>query len=235
MISVLVVLVLVHFSSGCLDFSPGVSPDRQNLYAPEGEKEIIELPEPVLQGGMTVERAIAERRSVRSYQEEPLTLQEVSQLLWAAQGITEEARGLRAVPSAGALYPLKVYILVGEEEDLKTGIYKYRPHQNELVKLQGGDLRPSLYEAALSQSPVKEAPVVMVITAKYYITTSHYGERGIRYVHMEAGHAGQNVYLQGVSLGIQGVVIGAFEEEEVRNLLSLSSEEEPLYLIPLGK
>lgn len=238
MFLLLLLVVLAVFAFSYFDINGNSFHENEREYPllkEEGKGEIVKLPEPSHDGDVSLEKAVAERRSVRSYREEPLTLEQVSQLLWSAQGITEENRGLRTVPSAGALYPLTVYAVAGEVTDLEVGFYEYLPHQNELRLLSLGDLRKDLYEAALNQSAVRDAPLVMVISANYQKTTGNYGDRGIRYVHMEAGHAGQNVYLQGVSLGIKGVVIGAFEDEQVREVLNLSPEEDPLYLIPLGK
>ncbi|MHC1635207.1 MAG: SagB/ThcOx family dehydrogenase [Candidatus Methanospirareceae archaeon] len=194
----------------------------------------IKLPEPRYDSETSIEEALLKRRSIRAYKEEPLTLAELSQLLWAAQGITDE-RGFRTAPSAGALYPLEVYVVVGEVENLPKGVYKYKPHEHELIMVAEGDRRVELCDAALSQSPVKDAPVVIVFGAVYERTTRKYGERGIRYVHMEVGHAAQNVYLQAVSLGLGTVVIGAFYDEEVKHVVNMTEEEQPLYIMPVGR
>jgi len=163
--------------------------------AGEAKDDRIKLPAPRYEGKTSIERAMRERRSVRHYRNEPLTIPEISQLLWSAQGITASG-GLRTAPSAGALYPLEVYIVVGNVTNMKSGIYKYIPESHELVKVTEGDKRSELSNAALHQSPIKEAPAVIVISAVYERTTGKYGERGIRYVHMEAGHAAQNICLQ---------------------------------------
>lgn len=193
----------------------------------------LSLPEPAKKGVMSVEEALAERRSRREYAREPLSLAELSQLLWAAQGTTGE--GGRTAPSAGATYPLEVYAVVGEVSGLPPGVYRYLPKEHSIGLVFLGDFRGSLYSASGSQKWVLDAPVSLVFTAVYGRTTRVYGERGIRYVHMEAGHAAQNVYLQAEALGLGTVAVGAFDDEGVRGLLNLSPGETPLYVMPVGK
>lgn len=183
---------------------------------------------------MSVEQALLERRSVREYAAEPLTLAEVSQLLWSAQGITHPS-GLRTAPSAGALYPLEIYLLAGEVTDLKDGVYRYRPEGHQLLSVLEGDLRRDLSRAALNQPSLQDAPAVIVIAGVYERTTIKYGERGIRYVHIEVGSASENVHLQAVSLGLGTVFIGAFHDDGVREVLQLGTDEQPLGLMPVGR
>lgn len=199
--------------------------------------EEILLPLPRLKGDMSLEEAIARRRSIREYLDSPLSLKEVSQLLWSAQGITDVRREFRAAPSAGATYPLEVYIVVREDgvERLKPGVYKYDPHRHSLRAVRLGDLSRELYSAALRQEWVLKAPINLVVTAVYGRTTSRYGDRGVRYVHMEVGHVGQNVYLQATALRLGAVVVGAFHDEDVRKILAAPEEEAPLYIIPIGR
>ena len=197
-------------------------------------QEIIKLPEPKYDSPTSVEKALLNRRSVRSYEDEPLTLEEVSQLLWAAQGVTN-SRGFRTAPSAGALYPLEVYVVIGNVNGLSKGIYKYTPNTHELLRILKGDKRTELCNAALDQEPVKYAPLVIIFSAVYERTTIKYGERGIRYVHIEVGHAAQNVFLQAISLNLGAVVIGAFYDEKVKKIANMKENEHPLYLIPIGK
>lgn len=217
----------------------GYTPRIREKPTVEVEAEVIELPEPVRRGVMSVEEAIQRRRSIRSYKDEPITISHLSQLLWAAQGITDEKRGFRAAPSAGALYPLELYVVVGErgvavdDGHLKAGVYHYSPRDHSIRYVLEGDLRRELATAALGQMFVADAPVILVITAIYERTTIKYGKRGIRYVHLEAGHAAQNVYLQAVALELGTVVVGAFYDERVKELLKLD-EENPLYLMPIG-
>jgi SagB-type dehydrogenase family enzyme len=197
--------------------------------------EQIKLHEPKHDSETSVEQALLGRRSVREYRNEPLTLTEVSQLLWAAQGITELSRGFRTAPSAGALYPLEVYVIISNVEGVAIGVYKYKPCQHEIVKVRDGDVSDELTAAALGQTWIGDGSVVILFSAVYEITTQKYGDRGIRYVHMEAGHAAQNVYLQAVSLNLGTGVVGAFQDDEVRSILNMSDEENPLYIIPVGK
>jgi SagB-type dehydrogenase family enzyme len=201
---------------------------------PEYKSETIKLPEPLQDSKTSVEKAILKRRSARSFKDSSLTLAEVSQLLWAAQGITSP-RGLRTAPSAGALYPLEVYIVAGNVDALLDGIYHYRPVRHELVRLIKGDKRTELCAAALGQTSVRNAAAVIVFAAVYEKTTVKYGDRGIQYVHMETGHAAQNVFLQAVPLNLGTVVIGAFYDDGVRKVLKMSDREKPLYLMPVGR
>ncbi len=196
--------------------------------------EIIKLPEPKFDSTTSVEKALHERRSIRDYKDEPLTLAEVSQLLWAAQGITNP-RGFRTAPSAGALYPLEVYVVIGEVEGLTQGIYKYKPDEHELVKVAEGDKRAEMSAAALGQSSVEDGAINIIFSAVYERTTRKYGDRGYRYVFMEAGHSAQNVYLQAVSLGLGTVVVGAFEDNRVKKIINMLDEESPLSIMPVGR
>ncbi|MGQ9473369.1 MAG: SagB/ThcOx family dehydrogenase [Candidatus Caldatribacteriaceae bacterium] len=197
--------------------------------------ENITLLAPKRESSLSLEEALFRRRSVRSFQGEPLLLEELAQLVFAACGITEELYGFRTAPSAGALYPLELLVVVGKVEGLSPGIYRYLPQKHQLEKLLSGDRRAELCQAALSQGSIREAPVVLVIAAEYEKTTRRYGERGIRYVHMEAGHVGQNIYLQAESLGLGTVAIGAFQDQEVARALNLPPKLVPLYIFPVGK
>jgi len=203
--------------------------------APSLEYETtIKLPEPRYDSDVSIEQSLLQRRSIRSYTGEPLTLQEVSQLLWAAQGITD-TRGFRTTPSAGALYPLEVYVVAGDVENLASGIYKYEPDEHELSLVIDGDKRGELADAALAQSSVEEGALAIVFTAVYKRTTAKYGERGVRYVHIEAGHAAQNLCLQATAMGLGAVTVGAFHDEQVARLLNIPEGEQPLYIIPVGR
>jgi SagB-type dehydrogenase family enzyme len=189
---------------------------------------ILELPAPELKGRMSLEQALAVRRSVREFTRQTLTERELSQLLWAAQGITR-ADGLRTAPSAGALYPLEVWVATA------SGFYHYEPHKHRLTQHLERDLRPEIYRAALMQEAILQAPAVFVIAAVYQRTARKYGQqRTPRYVPMEAGHSAQNLLLEAVALGLGGVVIGAFNDGELERILSLPAEQKPLYLIPVG-
>ncbi len=194
------------------------------------------LSPPSQQGGMSVEESIARRRSVRRFKRESLSLSQLSQVLWSAQGITS-AQGLRAAPSAGATYPLEVYVFVGRDavEGLEEGIYHYNVENHSLHRHKEGDLRQQLSFAALDQEFIVQAPVDIVICALYERTAWRYGRRTERYVHMEAGHVGENIHLQAVALGLAVVMVGAFSDEDVSRVMNLEKEVKPLYIIPLGK
>lgn len=200
------------------------------------ETPTISLPDPRLKGEMTLEEAILKRRSRRDFRDSPLTLAEVSQILWAAQGITDET-GLRAAPSAGALYPLELYLVVGERgvEGLEEGVYHYLPQSHSLESTLEGDVRQTLARLSVEQMFIAEAPLSLLITAEYERTTRKYGDRGVRYVHMEAGHVAQNVYLQAEALVLGTVTVGAFQDEEIAQALALPSSYRPLYVMPIGR
>jgi SagB-type dehydrogenase family enzyme len=165
---------------------------------------------------------------MRRFADRTLSWQEISQILWAAQGITG-GRELRTAPSAGAIYPLEVYAV------LEEGLFHYEPLRHSLRKYSMDDLRSSLRRAALDQQFVEEAPLVLVVAGDYGKTASRYGDRAERYVILEAGHAAQNVLLQAVAMELGGVPVGAFDDEEVRRVLELPAGLTPLYLIPLGE
>ncbi|MFB0535938.1 MAG: SagB/ThcOx family dehydrogenase [Anaerolineae bacterium] len=208
---------------GCLPrFPTGV---QEVTASPQVEE--IALPAPRVKGEMSLEETLAARRSVREFTEEELTLEEISQLLWAVQGMTA-AWGGRTAPSAGALYPLEVYAATAD------GLYRYLPQGHKAIVESRADLRGELWRAGLSQDAIREAPAVFVMTAVYARTEKKYGGRAERYVKLEAGHAAQNLLLQAVALGLGGVPIGAFYDDQVQSALSLPSDYEPLYLIPIG-
>jgi SagB-type dehydrogenase family enzyme len=197
--------------------------------------EMIKLPEPRYDSETSVEESLLKRRSVRDYSGEPLTLSEISQLLWAIQGTTNKEMGFRTAPSAGALYPLEVYVVAGNVDGLPDGIYRYKTREHGLEGVVEGDKRTELYNAALEQSAVKDAAAVMVLSAVYERVTVKYGEKGKMYAHIEAGHAAQNAYLQAVSLNLGMVVMGGFIDDEVKKVVKMPEDEVPLYLIPVGK
>lgn len=201
--------------------SGGVSPRA----TPTGST--VELPSPRTDGELSLEETLAARRSIRDFTPEELTLEEISQILWAAQGITASWGG-RTAPSAGALYPLEVYVATSD------GLSRYLPEGHRAESISTADVREALAEAALGQAAVADAPAVFVITAVPARTEAKYGERAERYVQMEAGHVAQNVLLQAVALGLGGVPIGAFSDQEVAEVFSLEPGEVPLYLIPIG-
>jgi len=190
-------------------------------------QEIIDLPVPKIKSEMSLEEAIITRRSIRSFDGKELNLEQISQILWAAQGITDE-RGHRAAPSAGALYPLEIYVVK------KDGIYHYIPEGHKIEMILKGDARKKLSDVCLGQKWVEDAPIDIIITGIYKRTTIKYGDRGIRYVYLEAGTACQNILLQAVSLGLGAVPVGAFHDNQIQEVLNLEKEEIPLFVIPIG-
>lgn len=208
------------------------APREPDQVDPDGT--VIRLPPPVLESQTPVELALQTRRSVREFADTALTLDEVAQLLWAAQGLTD-ASGHRTVPSAGALYPLEVHLLAGQVDGLPAGVYRYRPHGHVLMRIFEGDTRQALQNAALNQSAMGEAAAVLVISAIFERTTQKYGDRGVQYVHAEVGSAAQSVYLQAVSLKLGTVYIGAFDDERVSAVMQMPVDEKPVCLMPVGR
>jgi len=195
---------------------------------------ILKLPKPRTKGLVSVEEAIAVRRSVREFSPTPISLEDLSQLLWAAQGVTEPESGGRSAPSAGATYPLEIFVFVrqGGVKEVEAGVYRYRPLDHSLIKVASEDRVRALMEAALYQEFICEAAVNIVIAARYERTTARYGGRGVRYVHIEVGHVGQNIGLEAVSLGLGSVMVGAFNDGLVKKLIDGAAE--PVYIIPIG-
>jgi SagB-type dehydrogenase family enzyme len=194
--------------------------------------QLFKLPEPETRGDISIEQAIGKRRSLRDFSGS-LALADVAQLLWAAQGETHPD-GYRATPSAGALYPLEVYLVVGNVAGLSAGVYRYRPDEHDLIQLGTADLRKELALAAHGQSFMQTAAAVLVITAVYERTMKKYGKRGRRYVHMEVGHAAENVYLQAEARGLGTLIMGAFNDEQVQVVLDLPADHQPIGLMPIG-
>ncbi len=205
--------------------------ENQVTFADE-HAQPLKLHEPHTRGDVSVEQAIDNRRSLRHYSGN-LTLADVSQLLWAAQGETH-SDGYRAAPSAGALYPLEVYLVAGSVAGLSAGIYHYRPGEHDLIQLRTADLRKELASAAYGQSFMQTAAAVLVITGVYERTRKKYGQRARRYVHMEVGHAAQNVYLQAEARGLGTLIMGAFDDGRVQVVLGLPEDHQPLGLMPVG-
>lgn len=198
-------------------------------------QETLQLPEPRLKGVLSVESALQLRRSVRAFSTEALALSEVAQILWAAQGISDKRpERFRTAPSAGALHPLQVILLAGQVDDLAPGIYRYLPEEHALTPLAKGDRRTILAKATLAQDWIADAACILALAGTYARTTGKYGERGRRYVHMEVGHVGQNVYLQASALGLGTTMVGAFRDQELQRVLGLEPDESPLALLPIG-
>ena len=190
--------------------------------------ETIHLPQAKVTGSMSLEQSIAARRSIRAFAAKPLSIEQIGQLLWSAQGITDTKNGLRAAPSAGALYPLEIYAV------LPNGVYHYHPKLHELKRITEGDRRGELQKAALDQSAVGLAPAVFVFTAVFERTAIKYRERANLYVPIEVGHASQNLLLQAAAQGLVGVPVGAFDESRIADVVNLPKNERPMYLVPVG-
>ncbi len=195
---------------------------------------MIELPPPIEKGTVSVEEALRRRRSIREFAAGPLTLGQVSQLLWSAYGITSP-EGFRTAPSARALYPLELYLAGGDVAGLRSGVYRYAAHRHSLEAVREGDVRNDLAATTFGQDFVGKAASILVFAAVYGRTREAFGEAGRDYVHMDLGHAGQNVHLQAVALDLGTVVVGAFRPAEVQEVMRLPEDQVPLYLMPVGR
>lgn len=195
-------------------------------------QNIVDLPKPDYTGKTSIEEALLKRRSVRKYKNEPITLKELSQLLWSAQGVTSE-RGFRTAPSPGALYPLRLYTIAHNVTGLEKTIYEYIPNEHKLLKRK--DIGKIDYSKISRQGWIAKSAVIFVFTADYGRVAESYGKWAKRFTDMEAGHAAQNLQLQGISLGIGSCVVGAFNDDEINRILNLPENETSIYLIPAGK
>jgi len=188
---------------------------------------MIELPQPKTKGTVSIEETITKRRSVRNFQKKNLTIEQISQILWSAQGLTSK-RGFRSAPSAGAIYPMEIYFASND------GLFRYIPQGHKIEKLKDGDLRSQLCNAAFGQDFISYAGISIIICCDYEKIISKYSKRGIRYADMEAGHITQNIQLQAVSLGLGSCPVGAFNDGSVSKLLQLPKNLTPIYIIPVG-
>lgn len=219
----------IKFISPLLIFLLLVSAKCQPMQ--QNNSENIILPEPRKTSNTSVEEALYKRRSIRQYQQGSLSLFEVSQILWAAYGITDGRK--KTCPSAGATYPLVIYLMAGEVQSLSPGLYHYDPYTHSLKLHISRDLRKQLTEASLHQDYILNAPASIIIAADFQKTTRYYGQRGERYVYMEVGHCGQNIHLQCEALNLGTVIVGAFEDDAVKKILQI--KEEPMYIMPIGR
>lgn len=194
--------------------------------------ETINLPQPDTTGSKPLEQVIAARRSVRVFKGTPLTLEQISQILWAGQGMTQHkgrhAFAFRTSPSAGALYPMELYAVTPQ------GVWRYLPEVHRLEVIIKEDRRQEITRAALGQASIAQAPLSIVICAIYSRVTGKYGSRGRRYTDIEAGHIAQNIHLQAVTMGLGSVPIGAFDDNAVKAAIGAADDEVPLYVIPVG-
>ena len=194
---------------------------------------VVRLPSPDTDGRMPVEQALLLRRSVRAFSERPLSLSAVSQLLWAAQGLTAPD-GRRTAPSAGGLYPLEIHLVATRVEDLQPGLYRYSPSSHSLRLTASGHMAPQFARASLDQDFIAAAAAVVLIAAVEERTARKYGSRSPRYVVFEAGAASENLALQAAALGLGSVVVGAFDDKQVSKVARLRENERPLFLLPVG-
>jgi len=203
---------------------------------PQIKEASMKLRPPKTDGTVSVEWAIKQRRTIRSFTPEILNLNQLSQLLWSAQGITEKSGFKRAAPSAGALYPMDVYAVVGRSsvEQIEAGVYHYEPNGHALSYVTKKDVRDRVAKASLSQMWMARAPLNIVITAEYSRINVKYKERGIRYAMIEAGHIAQNLFLQAEAMGLKAAIVGAFHDNELTEVLKIPRAHEPLLIMPVG-
>jgi len=186
----------------------------------------IKLTEPKLKGIKSLEECILERQSVRSFKDRDIEIENISQILWAGQG--KKGRK-KTVPSAGGTYPLELYVVIK-----RKGIFHYNPESNLLKRVKEGDFGKDLAKASLNQMFIYEAPLNVIICADFDRTCNYYGKKGEGYVYIEIGHCAQNIELEAVALGLGSVPVGAFYNEEVKKILGLPKNIDPIYIIPIG-
>ncbi len=196
--------------------------------------QLTALPPPAPKDGPPLGELLTARRSRRAYRSGSLTLAEAGQLLFAAQGVTGPEQQ-RTAPSAGAMYPLELYLAATRVEGLEPGIYHYDPEEHSLDLIAPGDRRSDLTAATQWQDCMRFSACVLIFAAVYARTTAKYGERGIRYVHIEAGAASENVYLQAGALGLGTVIVGSFDDAQVATIAHLPEDEDPLCMMPIGR
>ena len=195
----------------------------------------IKLAKPSVKGKTSLEETLKNRRSVRSYTAQDIKPEDIAQLLWSGQGITNK-HCFRTAPSGGALYPLDLYLVAKDikKADIKAGVYHYIPQTHSLELIKAGDIRKSLQAASLFQNCVANAPISIVITAEYKRITKKYGKRGMRYAVIEAGCVSQNISLQATAIGLATVLVGAFNDKDVKDALGIKKDHEPLLILPIG-
>jgi SagB-type dehydrogenase family enzyme len=198
----------------------------------------ISLPKPAYKGTVTVEEALRARRTHRSFVSRGLTLKQFSQILWGAYGVTAKEYGyfLKTAPSAGALYPIDIYAVLGGAgvETLAPGVYHFRPENHSVRLIKEGDLRVQLARDSVHQMWMAESPLMLVITGEYERSSVKYGRRGKTYTHIEAGHVGQNIFLQAEAIGLKAGIVGAFDNKRIIKTMGLPARHDPLLLMPVG-
>jgi SagB-type dehydrogenase family enzyme len=208
------------------------------LISPIAHAGDLSLPSPSRQGVISVEEALNSRRTHRSFQGRALSLTQFAQMLWAAYGVTAVSGGrqLKTAPSAGGMYPIDIYAVVGDGgvESVAPGVYHYLPESHAVRSVSSGDVRKEVANACLRQLWMAEAPLFLVITGEYARSNAKYGPRGVVYTHIEAGHVGQNVFLQAEALGLKAAIVGAFQKEDVVKALRIPAAHEPLLIMPVG-
>jgi len=200
-----------------------------------GRARLIRLPEPSRTGGVSLEETLARRRSLRAFAPDPISLRDIGQLAWSAQGVTDDATGYRTAPSAGGTLPIEVDLLLHGVPELEDGVYRYDPIEHGLRHRLDGDRREAVTEATLNQGFVGDAPVVVVLSGVAARIVPRFGALSDRLIDMEVGHVGQNVSLQAVALGLGTVVVVAFREADLAAALELAEGERPIYLMPVGR
>lgn len=237
-----IIFIILTVSFGCTE-KVKAPEEKTDLVRMENSSLTYVLPSPRFEGEISVEEAIYQRRSHRSFMKQAISAEELSQVLWAAYGITKPLQGypqtrggLRTAPSAGARYPLEIYALVGNVRGIEPGVYRYNSREHKITRVIDTDIKKELSLAALNQEMISEAPACLFYSAVYSRTTEKYGDRGReRYVCMDLGHSAENVYLQAEALHLGTCAIGAFEDAEVRKVMQLPEDEEPLYIMPIGR
>jgi SagB-type dehydrogenase family enzyme len=240
--SLLIILIIALVSAGCMDKNKPQE-EKKPLMKSDSSQLSYSLPSPVFGGTVSVEEALSKRRSHRSFIDEKISAEDISQILWAAYGITKPMPerpgirgGFRTAPSAGATYPLQLYVLIGKVSGIEPGVYKYIPQGHRIIRVIDKDVKALLASAALGQEMITVAPACLFYSADFSRTTGRYGERGReRYVCMDLGHSAENVYLQAEALHLGTCAIGAFNDAEVRAVMQLPENEEPLYIMPIGR
>ena len=230
-------LSFILFAFAACENSPKGEQTQSKLTKVEGSQLAYVLPSPQTTGTVSVEQTLENRRSRREYIDKAISAEQLSQILWAAYGITNPTQrgGLRTAPSAGAVYPLEIYAIVGKVEGIEAGVYKYIAKEHKIIRIIEKDIREELSVAALRQESINKAPATIFYSAIYSRMTERYGDRGSeRYVCMDLGHSAQNVYLQAEALNLGTCAVGAFSDDKVAEILQLTGEEKPLYLMPIG-